>query len=177
MSFEAIVNLIRTEKGFRDEVPAFDKRNGNEQAKFLFLLEAPGPKAIVSGEISFENNDPTARNLKRQLEEAGIGREDIAIWNIVPWYIGNKDKTAIRSANSADVQEGIKYLEPLLKAMPNLRCIILVGGAAKQAHLYLSAVTTARIVCCHHPSARTMNSRPAANEENIKIFRHVRLTS
>jgi len=38
-------------------------------------------------------------------------------------------------------------------------------------------MTTARIVCCHHPSGRVMNLNPAAKEENVKIFQFVKKTT
>lgn len=156
MSFADLVNRVRIENNLTREVPGFDPKNGNEQAKYLFLLEAPGPKAIQSGLISFDNEDPSARNFRNQLAEAGITREDIAIWNVVPWYIGNEANTSIRGANNNDVRAGIEYLPPIISAMPNLRCIVLVGGAARRAHIFLSRLTVARIVSCHHPSAKVM---------------------
>lgn len=173
MNFTELVNRIRYEQNLTYEVPGFDSQNGNESAEFLFLLEAPGPKAVKTGQISFDNPDPTARNFRNQLETAGITREKIALWNTVPWYIGNNEGTSIRAANHADVLAGIQYLEPLIAAMPKLRCIILVGGAARRAHIFLSSITSARIVSCHHTSARVMNSNPDAVEENLKVFRFI----
>lgn len=108
---------------------------------------------------------------------AGIAREEIAVWNVVPWYIGNEAGTSIRAANGSDVRAGIEYLAPLVSAMPNLRCIVLVGGAARQAHMFLSRVTTARIVSCHHPSARVLNVNPEAAKENIEVFSFVKATT
>lgn len=64
MSFADLVNRVRIENNLTREVPGFDPKNGNEQAKYLFLLEAPGPKAIQSGLISFDNEDPSARNFR-----------------------------------------------------------------------------------------------------------------
>lgn len=177
MSFELLVTEIRKSLGLSSEVPGFDPKNGNEQAKFLFLMEAPGPKAIESGIISFENPDPTARNFQKQLATAGITREEIAVWNIVPWYVGNIAGTAIRAATSQDIRAGIEFLSPIILAMPNLCCVVLVGGAARQAHLFLSRTTKARIVSCHHPSARVLNLNPAAANENIEIFRFIKVTT
>lgn len=177
MSFDSLVMEIRTALKLTSEVPGFDPKNGNERAKYLFLLEAPGPKAVESGLISFDNLDPTARNFREQLAAAGISREEIAVWNIVPWYIGNEGGTAIRPATGQDVRAGIEFLAPLISAMPHLRCIILVGGTARQAHLFLSRTTNVRIVCCHHPSARVVNINPAAANENIEIFRFVKATT
>ena len=176
MTFDDLVSLIREKHG-EAEVPSFDKNNGNENAKYLFLLEAPGPMAVQSRKISFENDDPTANNLKKQLKAAGIERRDIALWNVVPWFIGNEDGTSIRPATGQDVKSGCKYLELLVSAMPKLKCIFLVGGAARRAHLDLSGMTTARIVCCHHPSGRAMNLNRAAKEENVNIFRFVKETT
>ena len=177
MNFADLVNRIRTERNLMREVPDFDPKNGNESAKYLFILEAPGPKAVQTGQISFENPDPSARNFREQLTTASIGRDEIAIWNVVPWYICNKAGTSIRAATGADVRAGIEYLAPLVSAMPNLRCIVLVGGAARQAHMFLSRITTARIVSCHHPSARVLNVNPRAAEENIALFRFVKATT
>lgn len=87
MNFADLVNRIRTERNLTREVPGFDPENGNERAKFLFLFEAPGAKAVKTGLISFNNPDPTARNFLSQLEAAAIRRDEIAIWNTVPWYI------------------------------------------------------------------------------------------
>lgn len=177
MNFADLVNRIRVERNLTDAVPGFDPKNGNERAKYLFLLEAPGPTAVKSGQVSFENPDPSARNLRDQLETSGITRDEIAIWNIVPWYIGNSTRTAIRAANGNDIRTGSQYLEPLLYAMPNLRCIFLVGGAARRAHLLLSRLTTARIVTCHHSSARVLIANSRAAKENIEVFSFVKATT
>jgi uracil-DNA glycosylase family 4 len=177
MNFKILVNKIRTDLNLTNEVPCFDPKNGNERAKYLFLLEAPGPKAVKSGLISFENKDPTAKNFQEQLASAGISRDEIAIWNIVPWYIGNEAGTAIRAATSQDIRSGVQYLAPLISAMPHLACIILVGRAAREAHLPLSRITSARIVGCHHPSARVLNLNPAANTENIELFSFIKATT
>ncbi|MSQ51674.1 MAG: hypothetical protein EXR28_07280 [Betaproteobacteria bacterium] len=88
MNFTKLVNRIRKEMNLDNKVPGFDPKNGNERAKYLFLLEAPGPRAVETGQISFDNPDPTARNLRCQLKAAGIAREEIALWNTVPWFIG-----------------------------------------------------------------------------------------
>jgi uracil-DNA glycosylase len=174
MNFADLVNRIRAERNLTREVPGFDPKNGNERAKFLFLFEAPGAKAVKTGLISFNNPDPTARNFLSQLEAAAITRDEIALWNTVPWYIGNEKGTEIRAANSSDVQAGIKYLEPLVSAMSNLRCIVLVGSAARKAHVFLSHVTAVRIVSCHHTSAKVQNTNSEAGKENIEVFRFIK---
>jgi len=178
MNFNDLVSRIRVEQRLSEaEVPSFDPDNGNEDAKYLFLLEAPGRMAKQSGIISFENDDPTARNFKKQLVTAGIERRDIAIWNVVPWFISKNNGTSIRAASGRDVNLGLKYLTPLVVSMPKLKCVFLVGGAARRAHIALSSITSARIVSCHHPSAKVMNTNPAAEKENVRVFQFVKQTT
>ena len=174
MKFSEITDLIRRDLNLTNEVPEFDPKNGNEKAKFLFLLEAPGPKALKTGLISFDNPDPTAKNFCKQLEEAKISKKDVAVWNVIPWYLGNESKSAIRSANSSDLREALKYLKLVISAMEQLKCIILVGGTARRAHVALSSITTARIFSCHHFSAKVMNTNPAAEQENIEVFKNIK---
>jgi len=173
----ALVQRIRAEQGLDREVPGFDPRNGNERAKFLFVLEAPGAKAVATGVVSLDNPDQTARNFRSQLQQAGVSRDDIAIWNVVPWYIGNAGKTKIRAARTSDAKLGLEYLSAVVAALPNLKCIVLVGGAARQAHVHLSHQTAARMLSCHHPSPRAQNTNRAASQENVAVFRFMLATS
>jgi uracil-DNA glycosylase len=177
VDFTDLVNLIKADHPEK-KVPSFDTKNGNESAKFLFLLEAPGPQAVDnSGIVSFGNSDPTARNFLKQLEEAQIPRSEIAIWNIVPWYIGNPEGTAIRAATSADIQSGMLYLPKLIEPMLNLKFIILVGSSARKAHLLLSRTTEARIVSCHHTSGRVMRSSQDQKwRENVEILKFIKVS-
>jgi uracil-DNA glycosylase len=175
--FAEFVEGIRSARGSSAEVPSFDPENGNERARYLLVLEAPGPGAVRSGLISFDNADHTARNLKSQLEVARIPRADIALWNVVPWYVGNEQGTTIREVSRCEVEAGIGYLKQLVNLMPSLTCIVLVGGAARRAHVALSAATSARILSCHHPSARAMNLQRGAYAENIQVFSFMRAST
>jgi len=56
------VERMRFTKGPDYGIPYFDPLDGGVDAKALFLLEAPGPKAIRSGFISRNNPDETAKN-------------------------------------------------------------------------------------------------------------------
>jgi len=171
MSLNALIAKIRSEVRLGEEVPGLDPLNGNEHARYLFVLEAPGPKAVASGVISIDNPDQTAKNFRNQLDVAGIPRSDIALWNVVPWYLGNSARTKIRGAKMSDVKQGQAYLSAAVACISSLECIVLVGGAARQAHVHLSHETRVRILSCHHPSPRVLNSFPSAAAENIAIFR------
>jgi len=65
----------------------------------------------------------------------------------------------------------------VVAAIENLQCIVLVGGAARLAHIHLSHNTTARILSCHHPSPKVQNTVAGATEENVAVFRFMQALS
>src|SRR5690606_5318052 len=169
--FSDVVARIKDDRGERAIVPGFEPTHGNERATYLLLLESPGPKAVQTGVVSLNNSDPTAANLKAQLDAAGIERGEIAMWNVVPWYLDPMHYPGQTTAY--EIELGCNYLPPLLDRMPNLRVVVLLGGTARRAHIFLSRTTTARIVSCHHTSAVVMGPAPWKAEENIAVFRLV----
>jgi uracil-DNA glycosylase len=88
------VRALRKSTGQCTKIPFFDPFDGGTTARCLFLLEAPGPKAVESGFISRNNPDESAKNFFELNAEVGIPRELTVIWNVVPWYVG--DGTRIR---------------------------------------------------------------------------------
>ncbi len=123
----SLIENIRTEQG--EDVPLPDPLDGGVNARILFLLERPGPKAKGSGFISRNNPDPTAKNTFNFLKEAGIKREDTLLWNIIPWYgrVGGK------FISPEDINNGIQYAKELVLLMPNLELIVFVGNKARRA--------------------------------------------
>ena len=166
LDLQSFVAQIRAEQRLTHEIPGFEPGNGNAAARFLFVLEAPGPRAVETGVVSFENPDATARNFRAQLAAAGVVRADIAIWNV-----GESDRSRIRPAIGRDIAVGPTYLLRLLPLLPRLTAIVLVGTAARRAHVALSASTSARILACHHPSPKVINASSAAAAENIAVFK------
>ncbi len=159
----AFVEAIRVESGFGTKVPLFDPRDGGTDAQALFLLEAPGPKAVKSGFISRDNPDPSAQNFRALLADAGIPREATVLWNIVPWYIGTGVK--IRAATSRDIEAGITYLPRLLALLPAMRAVVLVGRKAQKAHDAVSRLTGARLFRTLHPSNQVVSCWPERLKE------------
>lgn len=174
---EALLSTLRSTKPEIRDIPGFDPRNGNLSAKILLVLEAPGPGALAGGVISVDNNDPTARNLKKLLTDSNIRQEEIAIWNVVPWYCGSEDKKKIQPPSAEDVEVGIGFLLELIDLLENLKVIVLVGRAARKAHIRLSAKTSARILSCHHTSQRVVNVYSTAMQENKDVFTYLRATT
>lgn len=161
---------IKTEHPEKD-LPCFDPCDGGRFAKVLFLLEAPGPKAVGSTFISRNNPDPTARNLCDLLQEAEISRRDTLLWNIVPWYVG--DGNRIRAVNSDDIRQSFPYLKDLLTLLPELRVIALVGKKAQSAKNHIRPLTKLPMIDTHHPSARVFNVWPHKKEEMREQLRQV----
>ena len=88
----AFVAELRAERGISANIPDFDPWDGGTEAELLFLLEAPGARAVASGFVSRNNPDETAKNFFELNREAGIPRRRTVIWNVVPWYIGTGTK-------------------------------------------------------------------------------------
>jgi len=122
----------------------------------LFLLEAPGSRAVTSGFISRNNPDESAKNWFELNCEAGIPREKTVSWNIVPWYIGSSGK--IRPASRKDIQDALPYLYRLIALLPRLRIVALVGGKAQSISDRLQQTYPAlKILKLCHPSPLFVN--------------------
>jgi uracil-DNA glycosylase len=141
-----LVERMRQSKGPSYEIPDFDPLDGGSTAEVLFLLEAPGPKAVVSGFESRNNPDETAKNFFQLNAEAGIDRRRTITWNAVPWYIGSGTK--IRPAKREDVREADEWLKALLAILHQLRNVVFVGQKALHAK---------GVVQCSRPDVEVMS--------------------
>ncbi len=167
------VHRLRMRMGPDASIPYFDPWDGGVYAEILFLLEAPGPKARNSGFVSMNNPDETAKNLFELIHSAAIDRRRIAIWNIVPWYIGSGAK--IRPANSADIAAGVESLGELLPLFTKLRAIVLVGAKAQKGENHIKRIAPEmEIFSSPHPSPMFVNRRPENRESILSSWRSVR---
>jgi siroheme synthase (precorrin-2 oxidase/ferrochelatase) len=55
--------------------------------------------------------------------------------------------------------------------LEKLEAIVLVGTAARKAHVFLSAKTDVRILSCHHPSPKVKNFSPETTHENVEVMK------
>jgi hypothetical protein len=62
----AFVIALRAEAGPSKPVADFDPWDGGIYAEVLYLLEAPGPNAVLYGFISRNNPDESAKNQRRR---------------------------------------------------------------------------------------------------------------
>lgn len=153
------VERVRRERGCGIDFPYFDPSDGGINARFLFVLEAPGPKAVESGFISRNNPDESAKNFFLLNQVAGLPRELTVSCNIVPWFIGVNGK--IRQATQRDIDEGWPYLLQLIGLLPKLQVVVLVGGKAQRVRHRLEASgVSIPIMDCPHPSPQFVNRKP-----------------
>lgn len=164
-----MVEALRDEFGPQYQIPYFDPLDGGTSAECLFLLEAPGPKAIASGFISRNNPDETARNFFLLNQQAGIDRRRTVTWNVVPWYVGTGTK--IRAANAADVRSAGAALSTLLGLLPQLRVVALVGAKAQRVREAISP--TVQVFAMPHPSPMFVNRAPGNRERILAVLREV----
>lgn len=165
------VERLRLEAGPGAVIPYFDPWDGGIEAEVLFLLEAPGAKAVRSGLVSRNNPDETAKNIFELCHEAGLHRKSMALWNVVPWYIGTGSK--IRAATPADLEAGLKPLPRLLELLPRVRTVVLVGRKAERAQPHINEVRY-RVFTSPHPSPLFVNNAPGNRERLLSAFRQVR---
>jgi uracil-DNA glycosylase len=164
------VQRLREEKGPAFAIPYFDPEDGGVKAEVLFLLEAPGPRAVRAGFVSRDNPDETAKNFLQLNEEAGIDRQRTACWNVVPWYIGTDTK--IRAATPRDVVEAAAALNKLLGLLPELRVVAFVGRHAARAQPRVQAQRAdVATVTMPHPSPVFVNRRPGNRDLLLTVLR------
>lgn len=145
-----LVDSIRKRRECGNAVPYFDPLDGGVKARVLFLLEAPGPKAIASGFVSRNNPDETAKNMFNLLRGARLERKETVLWNIVPWFVGTNGKIA--PVKLRDLRAAQPYLLELLEKLPKLEAIVLLGNNAQNGWRKLEHGTRWKVFESPHPS-------------------------
>jgi uracil-DNA glycosylase len=168
----AFVQRLRQVAGHADRVPDFDPLDGGVLAECLFLLEAPGGRAVGSGFVSRNNPDETAKNFFLLNQEAGLSRARTVTWNMVPWYVGSGEK--IRAVTEADIKASSPHLLELLGLLPALRGVVLVGRKAQRARpIFERLAPHCALFECSHPSPLSLNGRPVRRAEILQCLKTV----
>jgi len=168
----AFVDALRAEMGADYRIPYFDPWDGGVAAEVLYLLEAPGAKAVVSGFISRNNPDESAKNFFQLNQQSGISRKRTITWNIVPWYIGSGSR--IRPANPDDIGVGLRSLNSLLDLLPRLGAVVLIGQKAQRGSIYIAkSRPNVRLFKSPHPSPLFINNSPRNREKILMVLREV----
>jgi uracil-DNA glycosylase len=163
-----LVEEINQETGKR--APWFDPDGGGVHAKVLFLLETPGTHADGdkgSGFISADNNDGTAETFFRIRDQAGLPRNQLVAWNIVPWYLpdGNRAGHATRQ----DIAEAQPWLVKLMGLLgQDLRLVVPMGVPARDGWMRLLATNPSipllPTLALPHPSPMNLHIQPESRD-------------
>ncbi len=158
----SFVEKMRAEQDYINRnIPYFDPCDGGTNATLLYLLESPGDKAVLSGFISRDNPDETARNFLKLT--ANIPRKHTVMWNIVPWHVGRG------RISSKDFVAGLSQLTKLLRLLPKLRIVVLIGKKAQRAgEKILRSRPNIRVINTHHPSPMFINRNQQLNYHKIE---------
>jgi hypothetical protein len=149
---------------------------GGTEARLLTVLTSPGRATHAAprgtGFLCIENPDPAAANVKDQLSNAGIDPSDMTPWNACPWYTSGPRPTA------AELEAGVEPWVELLRLLPSLRVMMLLGGAAqdgwrrvKRRYPGVASQGSMKIICSYSPGPRAFVHRdPAVREARKKAL-------
>jgi uracil-DNA glycosylase len=175
MMLDEYYAYLASMKGPEFLIPHFDSFFGEPtSATTLLFLESPGPQVRDTRLISLNNDDPTARNLKDQLDKAKVSLENVLLWNIVPWI--RKEEKGFDVPVKKDIVEARDYHIQLFKILPQLRALVFLGKRAQSDIVYYSGHTNYRLLAAHHPSAQAM-SVATRRDENITVFRQLNVAN
>lgn len=88
------------------------------------------------------------------MKQAGIDRKRVVLWNVIPGWNGTiKIKPDERRA-------GVEELAHLLKLLPKLRTVVLVGRQAGKAAKFMQSMNV-KIFTSAHPSPKVRNMNRA----------------
>lgn len=151
------------------EVPYVDPDCAGVNARVLLLLEAPGGAAAHGSRmLSADNDDRTAANVWRAYRDSGLPRGWGLHWNAVPWYLGERGKIA--AAKAHDIEQGREWLLRLVDLLPELRVVLCLGNAARDAVSPGRALLEARgltLLSAPHPSQRVYNVTRGAAQDAV----------
>lgn len=160
-----IHTLIRQWRTEGLDIPEIDPLDGGEAARALFLLETPGPRAVVSRRVSRDNPDPSARNVGKALGGAGFARSDVLLWNVVPQYLSDADKN--RNATIQQIRDAAPKTQAFINAMRALRVVVFCGKRAQLQERLLSIPEGVAVFRTFHPGAQAYNRLRCREHLNI----------
>jgi uracil-DNA glycosylase len=154
-------------------VPNVDPNDGGVDARILVLLETPGPRAVVSGFVSRDNPDPSAKNIGKVLDAAAFARSDVLLWNVVPYCMSTQ--TQNRNATAAHIREAIPAGQAFIDCLPKLVAVVFCGRSAQRAQKSLRLPAGVLALCTFHPGAKAFNNpRCRTNiNETFQVARHL----
>lgn len=137
-------------------LPFFSAADGGVLARVLLLPETPGPAVSRTEFVSMSNPDGTAENLRCLLHLSGLRRQDVAMWNAVPWQMSEGGAVTFQPKHNT---EAVPLTRQLLALLPDLK-VVLVGRHAERAWPLIGSPLPT--LACPHPSPQNVDSRQKA---------------
>jgi uracil-DNA glycosylase len=148
------------------EFPLFD-RHVSDSPHTLVFLQDPGPSEDAGDWASIQNNDPTAKELKRLAltvyREAEL--QHILVWNTIPW---KRKRGTIKSEELGEAKPLHAELINLLR--PSLKRIILMGRESHRLLPYFSGLDHSIDSFGGHHTGRLARKDPSTVLENEALF-------
>ncbi len=157
---------IRAETG--RPVPDADPCDGGTASRVLLLLERPAPAVRRVGFVSRDNATPTARNIRRFTEAAGLPRRTTLIWNAVPWMDDHPSGRS-RPPRPDEIRAGLLWLPPLLSLLRQLEVVLLAGRVARLAAAALRPLPLL-VLEMPHPSPTIVCTSPRIGQTIASAF-------
>jgi uracil-DNA glycosylase len=137
------------------------------ESRCLLLLETPGAGMTADSTVSRDNPSRTGAHLRRFCDAAGLRREDMLVWNVVPWIV-HAPGAANRPVRQQEIARGLSYLPTLLQLLPKLRVAVLAGRPARAAAPVIEAYRPDMpVLVMPHPSPTIVCTDPVIPERII----------
>lgn len=151
-------------------VPYFAPLNGGTDATILCLLPSPAQDS-ADGEfvLSTEDDDAAAEALATLLEESGIDTKEVVLAHAYPW---ERAADASGRLTGAETTAGLEPMSRLLRLVPNLRAVILMGKGpedfwGKVTKKYPQAITRITAIPSFSPGLLSLSGTTAQREARI----------
>ena len=169
----SLVQDLRAESpGNTGSVPFFAPLHGGTDATILCLMPAPdAANRAEDGEdiLSTEDDDASAEALATLLAESEIDTKEVVLWHAYPWY---RAEGAAGRLTGAETNAGLEPMGRLLRLVPNLRAVILMGKGpeefwAKLTKKYPQAVTRITAIPSFSPAPLSLSGTTAQREQRV----------
>lgn len=123
-----LVDQIGKDRGLTN-LPYLDPSFGGTDALVLLMLKAPEADADPNRRgprfLSLDNDDSVAARIFDTCQEVGLDRSQLTAWNICPFPIAGG------SPSTSEFDKAAPYNQQLLKLLPKLKVIVLLGAPAR----------------------------------------------
>jgi hypothetical protein len=164
--------LDRLLKKWRSEYPRFSFPKFDPAAPHkphtLILLESPGPGVERSGMVSMNNDDDTARELLRlsQIAFGNFARNEILVWNAIPWFLGQGGKPKMEHINNAKPI----HLDLIHELNGTLKRVVFLGDWSRKLFPYYSVNAKNLQFFGGHHTGKKAQIRADLRAENELLF-------